>query len=39
MSNIEDSIAWLRHCTVEYCASKDGMSEVVEDFDKVGKLG
>jgi hypothetical protein len=35
----DKSITWLQERTTEYRAGKDGISELVEDFDDVGKLG
>jgi hypothetical protein len=39
MTSQEKSIAWLQERTAEKKAGKDGNSELVEDFDDVGKLG
>jgi hypothetical protein len=39
MMSKEDSIAWQRQCMVECRAWKEGVSEVVEDFVEVKKLG
>jgi hypothetical protein len=39
MTSWEKSIAWLQEHTVEYKVGKDGNSELIEDFDDVGKLG
>jgi hypothetical protein len=35
----EKSIAWLQEHTTEYKARKNRNSELIEDFDNVGKLG
>jgi hypothetical protein len=34
----ESSVVWLQERTAEYRAGKDGVSELVEDFDEVRKL-
>jgi hypothetical protein len=39
MMSWEKSIAWLQERTAEYKAGKDRNSELIEDFDDVGKLG
>jgi hypothetical protein len=39
MTKTEDTIRWLPQCTTEYQAMTGGMSETVEDFDDVVKLG
>jgi hypothetical protein len=39
MMNAEDSVEWLRWRNIEYQAGTEGMSETVEDFDNVSKLG
>jgi hypothetical protein len=39
MMSKEDSIAWQRQRMVECRAWKEGVSEVVEDFVEVKKLG
>jgi hypothetical protein len=39
MMNKADDIAWLQQRTKDYRAGKIGLSEVVEDFDDVRKLG
>jgi hypothetical protein len=39
MMSKECSVARLQERTAEYRARKDGVSELVEDFDKVGELG
>jgi hypothetical protein len=38
MTSKPDILAWLQQCTENYHARKMGPSEVVEDFDDVGKL-
>jgi hypothetical protein len=35
--NHEGSIEWLKRRTEEYRSAKNGMGEVVEDFDEMGK--
>jgi hypothetical protein len=39
MGSKEDSIVWLWRHTAEYHAGRLDTGEVVEDLDKVGKLG
>jgi hypothetical protein len=37
--NKNDSLKWLQERIEKYCLSKNNMSEVVDDFDDLGKLG
>jgi hypothetical protein len=39
MVSKEKSIAWLWQRMQEYCSQENGKTEVVEDLDKIGKLG
>jgi hypothetical protein len=34
-----DCIEWLMRRTEEYRSTKNGIGEIVDDFDEVGKLG
>jgi hypothetical protein len=39
MANKEMSLEWLRQGTEEYCSSKNGAHDLVEDLENEGKLG
>jgi hypothetical protein len=39
MVSKEDSIAWMQGQTNKYRSKKNGIGEVVEDLDDIGKLG
>jgi hypothetical protein len=39
MASKEDNIAWLQWRIVEYHTGRVKASQVVEDFDEIGKLG
>jgi hypothetical protein len=38
MMSKSDAMTWLQQCTKDYCAGNVGMSEVVGDFNDIGKL-
>jgi hypothetical protein len=39
MLSKEESIVWLQRRTAAYRLERNGIGEIVEDFDEVGKLG